>query len=161
VNEFLGEIGRKLAERWIALLAVPGLLYIAAVTVAATLGQKDALNYVTLSQHITGWASSAALKSIGGTVLIVVAVLVGSVLAGLAATAFGRLVEIVWVMPGKRRPAKWLADWRRKRSRDAKHIADDPSASQAQGGLKRSKQFRPVESRFPEAVAPRTLRLAS
>jgi hypothetical protein len=31
----------------------------------------------------------------------------------------------------------------------------------AAGGLKRSKQFRPVESRFPEAVAPRTLRLAS
>ena len=29
------------------------------------------------------------------------------------------------------------------------------------GGLKRSKQFRPVESRFPEAVAPRTFRLAS
>ena len=28
------------------------------------------------------------------------------------------------------------------------------------GGLNRSKQFRPVDSRFPEAVAPRILRLA-
>jgi hypothetical protein len=132
VNGFLGEIGKKLAERWITLLAIPGLLFIAAATAAAVLGQSNALDYASLSRHITQWANSTALRSIGGTVLIVVAVLVGSVLAGLAASALGRVIQLVWVMPGKHPPAKWLADWRRRRSRDAKGVADDPSASQAQ-----------------------------
>jgi hypothetical protein len=35
-----------------------------------------------------------------------------------------------------------------------------PAAIGFTGGLKRSKQFRPVESRLPEALAPRTPRLA-
>jgi hypothetical protein len=35
---FLGEIGKKIADRWAALLVIPGLLYLAAVTAAAVLG---------------------------------------------------------------------------------------------------------------------------
>jgi hypothetical protein len=61
----------------------------------------------------------------------VAAILAGSVVAGLAAAAGGRFTEILWTMPGKRAPAKWLADSRRNRSRKAKVIADtsaDPAA---------------------------------
>jgi hypothetical protein len=128
---FLGEIGQKLADRWAALLVVPGLLYLAAVTAAAVLGQAHALSYPDLSRKIAAWAASPASKSAGGTVLIVAAILAGSVVAGLAAAAGGRFTEIVWTLPGKRVPAKWLADYRRERSRDAKAIADtstDPAA---------------------------------
>ncbi len=129
---FLGEIGQKLADRWAALLAVPGLLYLAAVTVAAVLGQTRALSYPDLSRKIAAWAASPALKSAGGTVLIVAAVLAGSVLAGLAAAAGGRFIEILWTLPGKRAPARWLAGWRRDRSQKAKAIADDPVSTPAQ-----------------------------
>ena len=80
---FLGEIGQKLADRWAALLAIPGLLYLAAVTVAAVLGQEHALSYPDLSRKITAWADSPVLKSAGGAVLIVGAILAGSVVAGL------------------------------------------------------------------------------
>jgi hypothetical protein len=128
---FLGEIGQKLADRWAALLVVPGLLYLAAVTAAAVLGQAHALGYPDLSRKIAAWAASPASKSVGGTVLIVAAILAGSVVAGLAAAAGGRFVEILWTLPGKRAPAKWLADCRRNRSREAKVIADtsaDPVA---------------------------------
>jgi hypothetical protein len=128
---FLGEIGQKLADRWVALLAVPGLLFLAAVTAAAVLGQAHALDYPDLSRKIAAWADSPASKSVGGTVLIVVAILAGSVVAGLAAMAGGRFMEMLWTMPGKRVPAKWLADGRRNRSRKAKAIADtsaDPAA---------------------------------
>jgi hypothetical protein len=121
---FLGEIGQKLADRWAALLVVPGLLYLAAVTAAAVLGQAHALSYPDLSRKIAAWAASPASKSAGGTVLIVAAILAGSVVAGLAAAAGGRLTEILWTLPGKRPPAKWLADSRRGRSREAKAIAD-------------------------------------
>ena len=129
---FLGEIGQKLADRWAALLAVPGLLYLAAVTVAAVLGQTHTFSYPDLSRKIATWTASPALKSVGGTVLIVAAVLAGSVLAGLAAAAGGRLIEILWTLPGKRAPARWLADWRRDRSHKAKAIADDPVSTPAQ-----------------------------
>jgi hypothetical protein len=129
---FLGEIGQKLADRWAALLAVPGLLYLAAVTVAAVLGQTHALSYPDLSRKIAAWAASPALKSVGGTVLIVAAILAGSVIAGLAAAAGGRFTEILWTLPGKHAPARWLTDWRRDRSQKAKAIADDPERTPAQ-----------------------------
>jgi hypothetical protein len=123
---FLGEAGKKLADRWAALLAVPGLLYLAAVAVAAVLGQGQALSYPALSRKIAAWAASPPVKSAGDTALIVGGVLAGSVLAGLAAAAGGRLVEVGWMLPGRRAPAKWLAGWRRGRSRGAKAVADDP-----------------------------------
>ncbi len=129
---FLGEIGNKLADRWAALLAIPGLLYLVAVTAAAVLGQVRALSYPDLNRKITAWAASPALKSAGGTVLIVAAVLAGSVVAGLAAAAGGRFIEILWTLPGRRAPARWLAGWRRNRSQKAKAIADDPGSTPAQ-----------------------------
>jgi hypothetical protein len=122
---FLGEVGQKLADRWAALLAVPGLLYLAAVAVAAILGQAHALSYPDLSRTLAEWAAGPALKSAGGTALIIVAVLAGSLAAGLVAAAGGRLVESLWTMPGGRRPAKWAGDWRRNRSVRQKEIADD------------------------------------
>jgi hypothetical protein len=132
MSEFLGEIGKKLAERWVTLLAIPGLLYLAAATLAVALGEGHAVDVGSLTGLITKWAASPALKSPGGAILIVAAVLAGSVVAGLAAAALGRLTEIMWTLPGRRRPARWLTDWRRKRSQAAKKIADDPAATQAQ-----------------------------
>lgn len=129
---FLGEIGQKLADRWAALLAIPGFLYLAAVTAAVVLGQRSAVSYPAASKQISAWATSPAVKSAGGAVLILAAVLAGSVLAGLAAVAGGRLVEVLWTLPGQHWPARWLADWRRKRSRDAKADADADDATPAE-----------------------------
>jgi hypothetical protein len=128
---FLTEVGQKLADRWAALVAVPGLLYLAAVTAAAVLGQGHALSCPDLGRKIAAWVASPALRSAGGTALVIAAVLAGSVAAGLAAAAGGRLVEALWTMPGDRPPAKWLADRRRDRSARLKKIADtsaDPAA---------------------------------
>ena len=128
---FLAEVGQKLADRWAALVAVPGLLYLAAVTVAAVLGQGRALSYPDLSRQIASWAAGPALKSAGGAVLVIAAVLAGSVAAGLAAAAGGRAVETLWTLPGDRIPATWVAGRRRDRSMRLKEIADtsaDPVA---------------------------------
>lgn len=129
---FLAEIGSKLADRWAALLVLPGLLYAAAVTAAAVLGQQHALSYTSLSRKVTAWAHSSALRPAGGTVLILSAILVGSVLAGLVAAAGGVFVETLWTLPGRHAPARWLANWRRERSRKAKAIADDELSTPAQ-----------------------------
>jgi hypothetical protein len=62
VTGLLAEIGQKLADRWAALLAVPGLLYLAAVTAAAVLGQGHALSYSALDRKITAWAADPVLN---------------------------------------------------------------------------------------------------
>lgn len=153
---FLGEIGQKLADRWAALLAIPGLLYLAAVTVAAVLGQAHALSYRDLSAQVTAWAASPTLKSAGGAALIVAGVLAGSVVAGLTAVAGGRLVETLWTLPGDRPPARWLADWRRDRSRRQKGIADgsdDPAA--VRRAITRADRISLIEASCPTWIGDR------
>ncbi|MFF7882781.1 hypothetical protein ACH40F_09730 [Streptomyces sp. NPDC020794] len=131
MTEFLAGVGQQLADRWAALVAVPGLLYLAAAAAAAELGQRHALGYSELSHRVTAWAASPALKSPGGTALVLAAVLAGAVAAGLAAGAGGRLVEAMWTLPGERRPARWLVDRRRARSAQLTAVANgsvDPVA---------------------------------
>jgi hypothetical protein len=115
MTAFLGEIGQKLADRWAALLVLPGLLYLTAVTVGVVLGQRRALDYEVASRHAVSLAASPELKSTGGTALIVIALLIGSLAAGLAAAAGGKLVERLWTVQGTHRPARWLANWRHSR----------------------------------------------
>lgn len=154
---FLWEIGRKFAERWAAFLIVPGFLYVAVAAGAVVLGQGHALDFPSLGREITKWAGSPALRSTGGAVLIVVTVLAGSVIAGLAAAALGGLTEIAWTVPGRRRPAKWLTDWRRRRSLKAKSIADNPASSQAQvrKAIARADRICPVDADRPTWLGDR------
>ncbi|GGT65339.1 hypothetical protein [Actinomadura citrea] len=128
MNGFLSELGKKLAERWLSLLALPGMLYLAAVTVAMTLGHAHPLDLGELSHHITNWSSSRSFRSVGGTVLIMVVALLGSIVVGLAVGALGTVVEMVWTLPGRRGPARWLAARRRSRSRKAKDRADNATS---------------------------------
>ena len=120
MTSFLTEAGRKLADRWAGSLAVPGLLYLAAVTTAIVLGQRDALNYLHLSKQIAAWAASPALKSAGGAVLIAAFVLPGSVAVGLVASAGGEFIERLWAQDGSRLPGKWLADRRRTATKSSR-----------------------------------------
>ena len=128
MTSFLTEAGQKLADRWAGSLAVPGLLYLAAVTAAVVLGQRDALNYLQLSHQIAAWAASPALKSAGGAALIAAFVLPASVAVGLVASAGGGFIERLWALDGSRRPARWLADWRRTRYQKQQAIADSDTA---------------------------------
>jgi hypothetical protein len=153
---FLAEAGQKLADRWAALVAVPGLLYLAAVTVAVELGQGHALSYPDLSRKIADWAASPALKSAGGTVLVIAAVLAGSVAAGLAATAGGRLIETLWTLPGDHPPARWLAGWRRDRSARQKAIADSAAdAAAVRRAITRADRICLVEPACPTWIGDR------
>ncbi|MFG2004246.1 hypothetical protein ACGFNU_34310 [Spirillospora sp. NPDC048911] len=125
MNGFLAEVGKKLAERWLALLALPGLLYLATAAVAITLGHGHALDAARLGDRITAWSASGPLRSVGGAALIMLAALLASVAAGLLASGLAVLIELAWTTPGRRRPARWLTDLRRHRSRTAKARADN------------------------------------
>ncbi len=152
----LAEVGQKLADRWAALLAVPGLLYLAAVTVAAVLGQGHALSYHALDRKITAWAADPVLKSAGAAVLIAAVILAGSVVAGLVAAAGGGFIENLWTLPGRHIPASWLVRWRRDRSRRYKAVADtSASAAEARRAIARADRICLIEAGRPTWIGDR------
>ena len=70
MNAFLGELGRRLAERWVTLLLLPGALFVAAVTVASVLGHGRALDLGALSGWIDGLAAARGSGRLGIVVLV-------------------------------------------------------------------------------------------
>src|ERR1700683_1736888 len=157
MTAFLAEIGEKLADRWAALLVAPGLLFLASAVTAFWLGQRHALSYQALGHHVTVLAASPGFKSVGGTVLVVIGVLAGSVFTGLAAAAFGRLLEMTWTLPGTYPLTRSLANWRRKRSADAKAIADDETAApdQVRRAMARADRIGLIEPGWPTWIGDR------
>ncbi|MGW2054604.1 hypothetical protein ACWCOZ_11890 [Streptomyces sp. NPDC001840] len=98
----LSELGRKLAERWLSLLVLPGALYLAVLGTAALLGHGHAVDPHHLTGRISAAAEARTVRTAGGQIVILGAVLAGSAAVGLAAQALGSLVE----------RACLAADWR-------------------------------------------------
>jgi hypothetical protein len=156
VTGLLAEIGQRLADRWAALLAMPGLLYLAAVTAASVLGQGHAVSYPVLDRKITAWAADPVLKSAGGVVLIIATILAGSVVAGLTAAAGGRFIENLWTLPGRHAPASWLVRRRRNRSIRYKDIADNSAdPSEVRRAIARADRISPIKADRPTWVGDR------
>ncbi|MGV9386673.1 hypothetical protein ACWDRB_63490 [Nonomuraea sp. NPDC003707] len=127
---FLSALGQKLAERWINLLALPGLLYLAVAAAGTALGAEHAFDADLLRRRITTWAADASLASPGGVVLLVAATVAGATAVGVVAQGLGRGVAALWSARGVRPPGRALADWRRRRSRRAKEKADRDDAGE-------------------------------
>ncbi|MFJ8276129.1 hypothetical protein ACIRA2_02430 [Streptomyces griseoviridis] len=88
-----GELGRKLADRWLSLLVLPGVLYLAVAAAAHTLGQRHALDAARLIREVTAVAGQPAVTRLGGQIVLVGAILIASAAAGLVAEAAGALIE--------------------------------------------------------------------
>ncbi|HVV18671.1 MAG TPA: hypothetical protein VHF06_04500 [Pseudonocardiaceae bacterium] len=110
---FLEALGKKAAEQWLALLVLPGALWLAAALVAARLGQHNALRPQVLGDWVTQWAKGT--HSTGVVVVGLAGTAVGSAAVGLAATGIGGLVRRSWLARGRRLPFRWLVAWRRWR----------------------------------------------
>ncbi|MFC9897017.1 hypothetical protein ACFVMC_25305 [Nocardia sp. NPDC127579] len=115
MNAFLGELGKKLAERWVTLLVLPGLLWVATAVVAHRLGRGAALDLNRLHSWFDGFVKSQQTARPGVLLAVTAGILVAAAGAGLAAGWLGRGVERVWMLPGRRRPLRWLTRWRRWR----------------------------------------------
>ncbi len=115
MNAFLAELGKRFAERWMALLVLPGALYAALVVTAPRLGQRHALDVRRLVDAVGGWANGYDHRPVPA-VLLAAALLLAAVAVGLLARAAGALVEAVWLAAGpawlvgplvRRRAARW------------------------------------------------------
>lgn len=94
---FLAAFGKKLAERWLSLLVLPGALYFATLTVAYLLGQRHPFEIGQLTIRLNTWITFMERLSVGGLGLILLAILLAAAGAGLAAQALGSLTEQVWL----------------------------------------------------------------
>ncbi|MFE9240466.1 hypothetical protein [Streptomyces sp. NPDC007007] len=130
MNAFLGELGKKLAERWVSLLALPGALFLGTLGVALTLSGEAPLDHALLRARLTAWSTDPDLRSVGTVVLLLVALLLGSVAFGTAAAALGGLVDRLWHLPGRHGPSRAMAAARRARWHRAVNRANAPTAGQ-------------------------------
>ncbi|MHB6910206.1 hypothetical protein [Streptomyces sp. CB02959] len=96
----LSELSKKLAERWLTLLVLPGALYLAVAAAGYTLGQSAALDVGRLTHAISDAARAPEVTTVGGQVVLLAAVLAGAAATGLAAQSLGSVVERVALAAG-------------------------------------------------------------
>ncbi|WP_327098272.1 hypothetical protein OIE68_05350 [Nocardia vinacea] len=134
MNAFLGELGKKLAERWVTLLVVPGLLWVATVLVAVRLGHCHALDPRRLDGWVDEFVKSATGSQLTRVVVVAAGILGFAAAAGLAASWLGRIVERLWTIPGRRRPARYLTNFRRERWQTAHEKVEEATRAALSGG---------------------------
>ncbi|WP_327071399.1 hypothetical protein [Kitasatospora sp. NBC_01302] len=98
MTAFLSALGDKLAERWLTLLAVPGLLYLMALGAAVTLGQRHWHDVGRLRARLDALAAAPAAHSPGTVAVAALGVLAGAAAVGTAAQQLGGWVEKAWLV---------------------------------------------------------------
>lgn len=125
---FFEEITRKLADKWLSLLVLPGLLLDGTAAVAVMLGHRRWADSGRLVDRADRLAAGLAARPAAASALLVVGVLLTAAFTGLAATALGQLVERLWTgrWPG------WIAPVTRALTRRRRHrwtrMADEHDA---------------------------------
>lgn len=89
----LDELGKKLAERWLSLLVLPGALFLAVAIAARVLGHTRPFDIARLTRQITDWIKMPVVTTAAGQVVALAAVLAGAAAVGLAAQGLGSMVE--------------------------------------------------------------------
>jgi len=132
VTAFLEALGGKLAERWLALLVLPGLLLLATAGVAHTLGHARWHDAARLTEALNRLAAEPAWRSTGTLVLVLAGLLLAALGLGFAVQAAGAGVELLWQST---RP-RWLAARRARRWQYARAAASEAllTAAHAQQG---------------------------
>lgn len=114
MNELLSELGRKLADRWLAVVVLPGLLFVAVAYCAVVLGQARALE-VGLLVAQAGRVAAELSPSPAIVIIGLALTLLAATAAGLLAQALAAVVRAVLVTS---RP-RWLVAWRHRRAHAA------------------------------------------
>jgi hypothetical protein len=111
---FLSGLGQKLAERWLAVLVLPGALFEGVLWLAAVLGHRHPWDVPFLADRATAQTRALDGRPVAQALLLA-ALLLGAFGAGLGANALAGAVVRCWFMRGPRWPARPLVERRRKR----------------------------------------------
>lgn len=134
MTAFLAQLGKSLADRWLSLMVLPGLLWTAAVLGAYHLGQAHPFLIRVLTFWLNHLTASPTAHQNGAIAVAVTGILLASGAAGLAAGGLGTAVQHLWGAPGGRPPLSWLLTIRKRRweriretARRAVGAATDPA----------------------------------
>ncbi|MFE7514042.1 hypothetical protein ACFU8I_22870 [Streptomyces sp. NPDC057540] len=112
LTAFASELGKKLAEHWLSLLVLPGALYLAVSAAARELGHGHALDLRRLVPWLDSVARSKAAEGVGGVTVLVLGLLAGAAVAGMAAQGLGTVLERAALAATWRRlparPRRWV-----------------------------------------------------
>ncbi|MFE4801014.1 hypothetical protein ACFRFL_39985 [Streptomyces sp. NPDC056708] len=89
----LTELGKRLAERWVALLMLPGALFLGAAFAARALGHAHAFDVDRLIHEARTWSPGPGARLV--TLLLLATLLAAAV--GVVAQTLGSLVERLWL----------------------------------------------------------------
>jgi hypothetical protein len=171
MSGFLAELGSKIADRWVNLLVLPGLLWTAALAAGLRLGQDHPVDVARLRVWLDQVAGQPASHDIATVALAAAAILLASAAVALAASAVGALLQRLWVMPGDLPPAAWLRRRRQHRWQqataqlktaiaraahpDAHHADPAEAARRARRALRRQARIGPAQPMRPTRIGDR------
>lgn len=118
MGRFVEELAKKLAERWVALLVVPGALFLLAAAAGAWLGQTDALNLARLRHGADQLVTAMSGRQVGMQAVFLVLVLLGAGTVGLAVQALAGVTRLLWLGHWPEPLARWRVAARRRRWHD-------------------------------------------
>ncbi|TMR21985.1 hypothetical protein ETD86_13235 [Nonomuraea turkmeniaca] len=93
---FLAELGKKVAERWVAVLILPGLVFTAVATTAVVLGQRNWADAGLLWRRLIEFTTAAGGQQqadLARTTVLLLVLLVASTGIGFVARSLGKPVE--------------------------------------------------------------------
>jgi hypothetical protein len=125
MTSFFGELGKRLAEKWISLLLLPSLLLVAVAGIAAALGQSAALDGRRLATTVDAWFRAVGGLPVASQVLLLGVLLLVCSGIGLAFRGLAGLMQRLWLGTWGR-PARLVSDRlveRRRRRWDAADAA--------------------------------------
>jgi hypothetical protein len=124
VNGFFQELAKKLGERWVALLLVPGVLFAVSVLLGLHLRHGHALDWTMAVRHVVDRAAAIGKLSGGAQAAVIVGLLVAASAAGLVVQSMAGVTRRVFLGAWPW-PFRLLALWRigRRRARWHKHLA--------------------------------------
>ena len=131
MGKFFEELAKKLAERWVALLVLPGALFVVLLAVVGVrLGHADPFDVGEVERTISDVAGTGSGR-FGAQVLLLVAVLLAATGTGLAVQALAGVTRLVWLGRWPRPLSRWVvrrrrARWHALRDRRRALVRDHP-----------------------------------
>lgn len=125
VTAFLAGLGQKIAERWVTLLVLPGLLFIAAATTAAILGQARSTDINALRGWLDGLMADSRPERPGVIILLATGVVLAAAASALAANLIASLIMRAWTTTASHGLAALAIEYRQRRWRSADSRLDE------------------------------------
>jgi hypothetical protein len=97
VQSFFQELGRKLAEQWVSLLVLPGLLFVAAACAGRGLGQRRALDRERGVHLATEWTAGLARLPVSSRLVVAAGLLLAAAGLGLVVRALAGATRRLWL----------------------------------------------------------------